>query len=76
MHSCGWLGVSACGGGAVQGLQLGGLLAALAQGALGGVPLLGGGPRSYEAYHLKRQRPQATSDASGPKNSTLNQGDF
>ena len=42
----------------VQGFQLGGFFAALAQGALGGVPLFGaGGPRSYEAYHLKRSKP-------------------
>ena len=41
-----------------QGFQLGGFLAALAQGALGGVPIFGaGGPRSYESYHLKRPKP-------------------
>ena len=42
----------------MQGFQLGGFLAALAQGALGGVPLLGSGPRSYEAYYLKRKQPE------------------
>ena len=68
--------VSACDGGAVQGWQLGGFLAALAQGALGGVPLLGGGPRSYEAYYLKRQRAEAASDASEPESSPLNRGEF
>ncbi len=44
----------------MQGFQLGGFFAALAQGALGGVPLFGaGGPRSYEAYHLKRPKPMS-----------------
>lgn len=39
----------------LQGFQLGGLLAAVAAGAIGGIPFMGGeDKRTYERYHLKR----------------------
>ena len=39
----------------LQGFQLGGLLAAVAAGAIGGIPFMGGEDRrTYERYHLKR----------------------
>lgn len=40
----------------LQGFQLGGILAAVAAGAIGGIPFMGGEDRrTYERYHLKRQ---------------------
>lgn len=47
-----------------EGFQLSGFLAAVAQGILGVLPILGGQPHSYESYYLKRLRPSPLSQTS------------
>jgi len=48
----------------VQGFRLSGLLAAVAAGAIGGLPFMGGEDRrTYERYHLKRAPAPSSSAA-------------